>query len=248
MLHYASYSISYFQIFSWGQRFRGNLCPQFRTQYFRICNGPPSMEEADCKLKIWKSAQYLQVNTEPSVSRNISLHVRGEITLQIADDCWQALLTVDTGHKAVTQPKSGTLVKMSLSRFGEIGGFQFSKVKLKTEILNLTEPDEDILSSQVKNVPKPPTTATNIHFDLLILAISIFSLCSVSVIICLMTISRISLPASSRKRHSQIKSPSPLSQNISIIRYSGDVPLQDTDTHGGRDTDTGYSAQLTTVR
>ena len=141
---------------------------------------------------------------------------------------YPSLPSLDTKNgKSVPEPKSGALVKMALSRFGEIGGFQFSKVKLNREMINATESDVKAVKSQVKTVPKQHITkASNHRFEFIILAISILSLFSVSMIICLMTILKISLPAFTRNRQSQIKIPSPLSPDINIIEYSV-VPVED---------------------
>ena len=55
----------------------------------------------------------------------------------------------------VPEQKSEAVVKMYLSKYGYFGEFQFSKVKLNTEKGNLTDYDEKIVPSKVKDIPAP---------------------------------------------------------------------------------------------
>ena len=83
---------------------------------------------------------------------------------------------------------------MSLSKSGDIAGFQFSKVKFNTEKGNSTDYDERIIQSMVKDIPAPTiSTSSTPDIDILTLTIPFICLFLVSMTICLLNILKTSL-------------------------------------------------------
>ena len=94
--------------------------------------------------------------------------------------------------RANQQPPEN-IVKMVRNIFGGNAGFEFSKVKLKTRTINLT----DLRSNKVKNVAKPPIPSTHNHrLDFLTLTIPFLCLLLVTVIIFLVNMFKTSLLSS----------------------------------------------------
>ena len=90
--------------------------------------------------------------------------------------------------------KSEGVVKMSLIKSGDIGGFQFSKVKLNTVKCNSTDYYERIIPSKVKDIPAPTISTSSFpDLDILTLTIPFICLFLVSVTICLLNILKTSL-------------------------------------------------------
>ena len=122
---------------------------------------------------------------------------------------------------------------MFLSKSGDIGGFQFSKVKLNTTKWNSTDHDERIAPRKVKNSPNLPIPTSSIpNLDFLILTIPLICLFLASITICLLHILKTSILSSPRTTQSQRKFQPHISPNINIIEPSYVGPAHDDDVHG----------------
>ena len=133
---------------------------------------------------------------------------------------------------------------MSLIKSGDIGGFQFSKVKLNTVKCNSTDYYERIIPSKVKDIPAPTISTSSIPDlpDILTLTIPFICLFLVSMAICLLNILKTSLLSSTRTEQSQIKCLEVSSPNINIIEHSSVVAAHDHDVNVDSDSEFMYLA------
>ena len=128
---------------------------------------------------------------------------------------------------------------MYLSKYGYFGEFQFSKVKLSPEKGNLTDYDEKIVPSKVKDIAAPTISKTSIpDLDLLTLTNPFICLFLVAITICLLNILKTSFLSSTRTEQTQRKFQQVCSPNINILEPSSVVAAHDDDVHG--DSDSGF--------
>ena len=132
---------------------------------------------------------------------------------------------------------------MSLSKSGDIAGFQFSKVKLNIKNWNSTDHYEKVVPSKVKDIPAPTISKTSIpDLDLLTLTIPFICLFLVAITICLLNILKTSFLSSTRTEQTQRKFQQVCSPNINIIEPSSVVAAHDDDVHGVSDSEFIYLA------
>ena len=148
--------------------------------------------------------------------------------------------------ESVPEQKSEAVVKMSLSKNRDIGGFDFSKVKLTTENENSTDYDKKNIPSKVKDIQDSPIPTSSIpDHDFIKATILFICLFIFSMAICLLNILKTSLLSSTRTAQSQRKFQPALTPNINIIEPSSGVPPTNEDNlHSVSDTEFIYLAHL----
>jgi hypothetical protein len=129
---------------------------------------------------------------------------------------------------------------MSLSKNGDIGGFDFYKVKLNSENGNSTDYDKKIIPSKVKDIQDRPIPTSSIpDLDFITATIPFICLFIFSMTIFLLNILKTSLLSSTRTAQRQRKFQPALVPNINIIE-----PSSGDNFHSVSDTEFIYLAHL----
>ena len=174
--------------------------------------------------------------------RYFNLHVKGKNIL-IYHLYNKLYLVTNITQETVPEQKSEAVVKMSLSKNRDIGGFDFSKVKLTTENENSTDYDKKNIPSKVKDIQDLPIPTPSIpDLDFLAPTIPFICLFLVLMAICLLNILKTSLLSSTRTEQSQIKCLEVSCPNINIIEHSSVVAAHGHDVNGDSDSEFMYLA------